>query len=134
MVNAYSGGALGHVGIALSFAFVVTVMIYTLGHIASAHINPAMTVAFASARRIPRCDVLPCVAAQRAGSVLASVLARLALGPVGGLGATRAVPSLPVGAAFGVGWGVVVRGDAGGDGGCHRRARGGRLWRGSLWG
>lgn len=104
MVNAYSGGALGHVGVALSFAFVVTAMIYTLGHISGAHINPAVTVAFASAGRLPRRDVLPYVAAQCAGAVLASVLARMALGPVGGLGATRPAPTLPVVAAFGVEW------------------------------
>lgn len=104
MVNAYSGGALGHVGIALAFAFVVTAMIYALGHISGAHINPAVTLAFASANRFPRKDVLPYVLAQCIGAVAASVLARLALGPVGGMGATVPAPSLSTGAAFGVEW------------------------------
>lgn len=104
MVDAYSGGALGHVGVALSFAFVVAAMVYALGHISGAHINPAVTVAFALARRFPRRDVLPYVGAQCAGAVLASFLARLALGPVGGLGATRPASALPLGAAFGVEW------------------------------
>jgi aquaporin NIP len=102
MVDAYSGGALGHVGVALSFAFVVTAMIYALGHISGAHINPAVTVAFAAVRRFPRGDVLPYVIAQCAGAAAASLLARCALGPVGGLGAT--VPAVPVATAFGVEW------------------------------
>lgn len=102
MVDAYSGGRLGHPGVALSFAFVVTAMIYALGHISGAHLNPAVTVAFASGRRFPRGDVLPYVAAQCAGAITASLLCRLALGPVGSMGAT--LPAVPVGTAFGVEW------------------------------
>ena len=102
MVDAWSRGALGHVGVALSFAFVVTAMIYALGHISGAHINPAVTVAFAATRRFPRGDVLPYVAAQCLGAVAASLLSRLALGPVGQMGAT--LPAVPVPVAFGVEW------------------------------
>lgn len=102
MVNAYSGGALGPVGIALAFAFVVVAMIYALGHLSGAHINPAVTLAFWSARRFPTGAVIPYVLAQCAGAVAASFALRAALGPVGNMGAT--VPSLPVAAAFGVEW------------------------------
>lgn len=102
MVDAWSRGALGHVGVALSFAFVVTAMVYALGHVSGAHINPAVTVAFASARHFPRREVLPYVAAQCLGAVAASLLSRLALGPVGELGAT--LPAVPIPVAFGVEW------------------------------
>jgi MIP family channel proteins len=102
MVNVYSGGSLGQVGIALAFAFVVVAMIYALGHLSGAHINPAVTLGFWSARRFPTVEVIPYVLAQCTGAVAASFALRAALGPVGNLGAT--LPSLPVAAAFGVEW------------------------------
>ena len=102
MVNAYSGGSLGQVGIALAFAFVVVSMIYALGHLSGAHINPAVTVAFWSARRFPTVEVVPYVLAQCAGGVAASCALRAAFGPVGNMGAT--LPAIPVVAAFGVEW------------------------------
>lgn len=102
MVDAYSHGAVTHPGVSLAFAFVVTAMIYALGHLSGAHINPAVTVAFWSARRFPGREVLPYVAAQCAGAVVASAVLRWALGPVGNMGAT--IPSIPVGAAFAMEW------------------------------
>jgi len=86
MVNAYSGGALGHVGVALAFAFVVVAMIYALGHLSGAHINPAVTIAFWSTRRFPTAEVIPYLLAQCAGAVAASFALRAALGPVGAMG------------------------------------------------
>ncbi len=104
MVNAVSGGALGVTGIALAFAFVITGMIYALGHISGAHLNPAVTVAFWSAKRFPGSNVAPYVAAQCVGAVLASLLLRAVLGPVGHLGATlpSVAPPISVAAAFGI--------------------------------
>ena len=102
MVNAYSGGALGHVGIALAFAFVVVAMIYALGHLSGAHINPAVTLAFWSVRRFPTSEVIPYLLGQCAGAVAASFALRAALGPVGRMGAT--LPTIPIAAAFAVEW------------------------------
>jgi aquaporin Z len=102
MVNAYSAGAIGHAGIALAFAFVVTAMVYALGHLSGAHINPAVTIGFWSVRRFPSREVGPYVVAQLLGAVAASSFLRGVLGPVGHVGAT--LPSLPVGAAFTVEW------------------------------
>ena len=41
-------GALGHVGVTLTFGFAVTALIYTFGHISWAHFNPAVTISFNS--------------------------------------------------------------------------------------
>ena len=102
MVNAFTGGAVGHVGVALAFAFVVTAMVFALGHLSGAHINPAVTLAFWSVRRFPTAEVVPYIAAQCAGATLASLALVGVLGPVGQLGAT--LPSIGVGKAFGVEW------------------------------
>lgn len=102
MVNAHTGGVIGHAGVALAFGFVVLAMIFALGHISGAHINPAVTVAFWSARRFPGRDVAPYVLAQCAGAVLASLFLRAILGPVGQLGAT--VPAIPAAGAFALEW------------------------------
>jgi MIP family channel proteins len=102
MVDAYTGGAIGHTGVALAFAFVVTAMVYTLGHLSGAHINPAVTIGFWSVRRFPGPGVGPYVLAQVVGAVAASGFLRAVLGPVGHVGAT--LPSLPVGAAFAIEW------------------------------
>ena len=77
-------------------------MIYALGHLSGAHINPAVTLAFWSVRRFPAAEVVPYIMAQCAGAVAASLSLRIALGPVGDLGAT--VPSIPTGSAFLVEW------------------------------
>ena len=102
MVDAYSGGVVTHVGVALAFAFVVVAMIYALGHLSGAHINPAVTLAFWSVRRFPLAEVVPYVAAQCSGAVAASLLSRAALGTGGSLGAT--LPKVPVAVAFGIEW------------------------------
>jgi MIP family channel proteins len=102
MVNAYAGGAVGHVGVALAFAFVVIAMVYALGHLSGAHINPAVTIAFWAVRRFPQAEVIPYVIAQCTGATAASLSLRLALGPVGAMGAT--VPTIGIGAAFLVEW------------------------------
>ncbi|MGQ0714310.1 MAG: MIP/aquaporin family protein [Gemmatimonadaceae bacterium] len=102
MVNAYTHGTVGHAGVALAFAFVVTAMIYALGHLSGAHINPAVTIGFWSVRRFPRRDVIPYVAAQCVGAVGASATLRTMLGPVGNMGAT--LPAVSVISAFAIEW------------------------------
>jgi MIP family channel proteins len=102
MVNAFAHGVVGHVGVALAFAFVVVAMVYALGHLSGAHLNPAVTLAFWSVRRFPGAEVVPYVAAQCGGAVLAAFVLRATLGAVGSSGAT--VPALPLPAAFGVEW------------------------------
>jgi MIP family channel proteins len=98
MVDAYSGGAITQPGIALAFAFVVPAMIYTIGHLSGAHINPAVTIAFSSVGRFPAREVLPYIAAPCAGAVATSATLLWILGTAGGMGAT--VPAISVAGAF----------------------------------
>jgi aquaporin Z len=95
VVNHASGGAITHPGIALTFGLIVLAMIYTFGDISGAHFNPAVTAAFAVARRFSWRDVPGFVIAQLLGAFAASGLLRL-LFPTGrALGAT-----LPAGTAM----------------------------------
>jgi aquaporin NIP len=77
VVNEASHGAITHVGIALTFGLIVLVMIYTLGDLSGAHINPAVTIGFWLSRRLPGRDVLPYVTSQCAGALAASGVMRV---------------------------------------------------------
>jgi glycerol uptake facilitator protein len=55
--------------IAMAFMMVIVAMIYTIGHISGCHINPAVTVALAAARKTPWSEVPGYLAAQFAGGI-----------------------------------------------------------------
>jgi aquaporin NIP len=74
VINDVSGGAVSHVGVAMTFGLVVMAMIYTLGDISGAHLNPAVTLGFFAARRLERALVLPYISSQCAGALVASVV------------------------------------------------------------
>src|SRR5665213_550773 len=74
VINETSGGAVTYVGIALTFGLIVLAMIYTVGDISGAHLNPAVTIGFWAARRLPSREVLPYVSSQFTGALLASGL------------------------------------------------------------
>lgn len=74
VVNDVSGGAITHVGIALTFGLIVMTMIYSVGNVSGAHFNPAVTTAFWIAGRLPLSKVPPYIIAQLVGALLASAL------------------------------------------------------------
>lgn len=94
VINQESGGAVTHVGVALTFGFVVMAMIYALGGISGAHLNPAVSLAFAIAGKFDWKNVLPYIASQIVGALLASFVLRLLFPANELLGAT-----LPAGTA-----------------------------------
>ncbi len=94
VIDAETGGGIGHVGISLTFALIIMVMIYAVGHISGAHFNPAVTLGFAVGRHFPWSDVPRYWAAQLLGGLAASLLLRGMFGETAHLGAT-----LPVGSA-----------------------------------
>jgi MIP family channel proteins len=97
--DAVNGGLLGAVGVSLVFGLVIMAMVYATGHLSGAHINPAVTLAFAATRHFPAREALAYIAAQLIGAVLGA-LALLAVWPdaPASLGAT--IPSVGVGSAL----------------------------------
>ena len=87
MVDAKTG-ALGHVGVAITFGLVIMVMVYALGHVSGAHFNPAVTFAFALTRHFPWPRAVAYWTAQVAGAILAAFLLRASLGDIADVGAT----------------------------------------------
>lgn len=95
VINQVSGGAIGHAGIAITFGLIVLAMIYTFGDVSGAHLNPAVTTAFAVAGRFPWKEVPAYIGAQVAGGFAASGLLRVLFTGHETLGAT-----LPAGTAM----------------------------------
>jgi aquaporin NIP len=94
VIDKVSGGAISHVGVAITFGSIVMAVIYGLGEISGAHLNPAVSIAFALARRLPVKDLGPYIASQLTGAFLASFALKLLFPTDELLGTT-----LPAGAA-----------------------------------
>lgn len=94
VINEVSRGAVTHAGIALTFGLVVLAMIYSVGEVSGAHLNPAVTIGFFLARRLPGRRVLPYIVSQCVGAFLASGLLHLLFPSSSTLGAT-----MPAGSA-----------------------------------
>lgn len=76
IINQESSGAVTHPGIAFTFGLIVMVMIYALGPISGAHLNPAVTIAFTVAKRFPTKQIFPYIISQAVGALLASLILR----------------------------------------------------------
>jgi aquaporin NIP len=77
IINQETSGMISHVGIAFTFGLIVMVMIYALGPISGAHLNPAVTIAFAVAKRFPIQQIFPYILSQTIGALSASLLLRI---------------------------------------------------------
>jgi len=77
VINDVSGGVISHVGVALTFGLVVLAMIYALGDVSGAHLNPAVTLGFFAARRFPARLVPSYIFSQILGAITASFVLRL---------------------------------------------------------
>lgn len=98
IVNDITGGQVTHVGVSLTFGLVVTVMIYSIGNISGAHMNPAVTLGFLVSGRFERRDVVPFIASQLLGAIFASLILQVLFLEHHSLGAT--VPSVSTYQAF----------------------------------
>ncbi|MCU0873652.1 MAG: aquaporin [Pirellulaceae bacterium] len=91
VINDVSGGRVTHVGVALTFGLVVMSMIYAVGDVSGAHLNPAVTVGFWIAKRLPGRAVVPYILSQIVGAFAASGVLRVVFLTHDNLGAT--IPS-----------------------------------------
>lgn len=95
VIDQQTGGAVTHVGVAMTFGLVVMAMIYSLGSISGAHLNPAVSIAFTLAGRFPAKELAPYVISQLIGAILASIILKSLFPANEYLGST-----LPAGSAW----------------------------------
>jgi len=94
IIDHISKGGVTHVGVAITFGLIVMAMIYGLGDVSGAHLNPAVSIAFTLAGRLPLKSLGIYVASEIVGAFLASLTLRLLFPTDELLGAT-----LPAGSA-----------------------------------
>jgi MIP family channel proteins len=76
IVNDQFGGVLGHLGISTVFGLVVMAVIYSIGNISGAHINPAVTIGFWAVGKMKMSETFLYVIVQVAGAIVAALILR----------------------------------------------------------
>ena len=80
----FDGKAVGALGISLAFGLVLVALVYAIGPISGAHVNPAVTIGAAVAGRMKWSDVIPYWIAQFLGGICGfGFLATILLGAPG---------------------------------------------------
>jgi aquaporin Z len=97
-INEVTGGDVTHVGIAITWGLIVMAMIYAFGDTSGAHFNPAVTIAFAYAKKFEWKEVPKYIIAQVLGGILASLILWFLFPTSEFLGAT--IPTVDVWRAF----------------------------------
>ncbi|XP_030484685.2 aquaporin NIP2-1 [Cannabis sativa] len=87
-ISANDEHRLPKLGASIVGGLIVTVMIYSVGHISGAHMNPAVTLAFATFRHFPWKQVPFYAVAQVTGGILGAITLREVLNPIQQLGTT----------------------------------------------
>lgn len=93
-------GLVGLVGISLAFGLIVTAMVYSLGGVSGAHINPVVTLAMTVQRKFSMVDTVAYIVAQVAGAVFAAVLLNVIFPEIGNIAVTNPISDQTVGQAF----------------------------------
>lgn len=73
-IDEVTNGEVTHVGIAITWGLIVMAMIYAFGETSGAHFNPAVTIAFAYAKKFAWKEVPKYIVAQILGAFLASFI------------------------------------------------------------
>lgn len=72
LAAAFPEVGIGLVGVSLAFGLTVLTIAYSLGHISGAHLNPAVSIGLWVGGRFKSKDLLPYIAAQILGGILAA--------------------------------------------------------------
>jgi glycerol uptake facilitator-like aquaporin len=84
LAAAFPGLGIGFAGVALAFGLTVLTMAFAIGHISGCHLNPAVSLGLAVARRFPAKELPAYIAAQVVGGIAgAGVLLIIASGKAG---------------------------------------------------
>jgi len=97
-INEVTGGEVTHVGIGITWGLIVMAMIYAFGETSGAHFNPAVTIAFAYAKKFAWKEVPKFIIAQVLGAFTASLLLLFLFPTSDFLGST--IPTIDVWRAF----------------------------------
>nr|AOS51479.1 aquaporin NIP6-1-like protein [Calamus jenkinsianus] len=98
IIEHQSDGAVTLFGVAASSGLAAGIVILSIGHISGAHLNPSVTIAFATFKHFSWEQVLVYIAAQMSASLCAAFTLKAIFYPILGAGVT--VPSGSVVAAF----------------------------------
>jgi aquaporin Z len=74
LAAAFPDVGIGLLGVSLAFGLTVLTMAYAIGHISGCHLNPAVSLGLWAGGRFKGADLLPYIAAQVGGALLAALV------------------------------------------------------------
>ncbi len=74
VIDQQTGGVITHAGVAITWGLIVMSMIYSLGNISGAHLNPAVSIGFALTGRFSAKKLPGYIISQLIGALLASLM------------------------------------------------------------
>jgi aquaporin Z len=80
LAAAFPHVGIGLLGVAVAFGLSLLTMAYAIGHVSGCHLNPAVTVGLACGGRFPARSIVPYVAAQLIGAIVAALVLRVIAG------------------------------------------------------
>ncbi len=89
LAAAFPQVGIGLHGVSLAFGLTVLTMAFAIGHISGCHLNPAVSVGLWAAGRFPAKDVLPYIAAQVLGGLVAGAVLYTIAGGAPGFDASK---------------------------------------------
>jgi len=74
LAAAFPGLGIGFLGVACAFGLTVLTMVFAIGHVSGGHLNPAVSVGLAVAKRFPASELPAYIVAQVLGAIAAAAV------------------------------------------------------------